>query len=91
MTKLRSDEPDDRLDRICQAMDATLEAHPELREGDQAVVFLNDGKTAGILGLHGYEDDAAGLLDLVCQVKGLFEANGKTLMIVPSDGTRGVN
>jgi hypothetical protein len=84
MTDARRSEgaPHDRLTRLCDAMTQTLEAHPEYRDGDKAMLFLDDGKRGGIV-LHGYDADVDAMTDLLMHLKALFEANGKTLMIVP--------
>lgn len=77
----RTEEPHDRLTRLCAAMTDALDAHPE--HGDEkCIVFLQDGKRGG-LQLHGYEDDTDAMVDLFLHLKALFEANGKTLMFAP--------
>jgi hypothetical protein len=75
-------QPHDRLTRLCDAMTAALEADPEYREGDKAVIMLDDGSRGGIV-LHGYDSDTDAMADLIMHLKAIFEANGKTLMIVP--------
>lgn len=74
--------PVDRLTRMCDAMTAAMDAHPEYREGDKAIIMLDDGARGGIV-LHGYDDDTAAMVDLFCHLKAIFEANGKTLMLMP--------
>lgn len=73
-------EPHDRLTRLADTMSKALEADPEYRAGDKAIVFLDDGKRGGIQ-LFGYDDDVEAMADLLIHLKALFEANGKTLMV----------
>jgi len=74
--------PHSRLTRICEAMTNTMDQHPETQPADKAIIFLDDGHMGGIV-LHGYTDDTDALADLLTHLKALFEANGKTLAIVP--------
>jgi hypothetical protein len=71
-------EPHDRLTRLAAAMTAALEADPGYRDGDKAIVMLDDGTRGGIC-LHGYDDDVQAMTDLICHLKAIFEANGKRL------------
>lgn len=75
-------EPHDRLTRLCDVMTRALEADPEYRDGDKVIVFLDDGDRGGIQ-LFGYESDVDAMADLLTHLKAIFEANGKTLMIMP--------
>lgn len=68
--------PTDRLTRIADAMSETFDNHPEHHDGDKCVVFLNGDGRGGIMA-HGYEDDLEPLVDLLYQIKILFEASGK--------------
>jgi hypothetical protein len=74
--------PHDRLTRLADVMAAALEAAPEYREGDKAIMFLDDGKRGGLV-LHGYDDDTEAMDDLIVHLQAIFEVNGKTLMVVP--------
>jgi hypothetical protein len=78
----RSHQPHDRLTRITERVISTIEADPEYREGDHAIVFMDDGNRGGI-GMHGYESDTEAMADLLLHLKAIFEANGKTLTLVP--------
>ena len=78
----RSKRPIDRLTRLCDAMTDALEAHPECDDTVKAVIMLDDGERGGIV-LHGYDDDTAAMVDLIMHLKAIFEANGKTLMVMP--------
>lgn len=77
-------EPHDRLTRICDAMSATMDAHPEVHENDKAMIFIDDGKRGGIV-LHGYESDVDALADLLTHLEAIFKANGMEmhLMSIP--------
>lgn len=77
--------PHDRLTRVADRMLATVEADREHRDGDKCIVFMDDGRRGGI-GMHGYDDDAEAMTDLLIHVKAIFEANGKTLLIAPLGG-----
>lgn len=85
MSARRSEEPHDRLTRLCAAMTHALDDQPETGEDVKCIVFLQDGKRGG-LHLHGYEDDTEAIADLFIHLKALFEANGKTLMFAPMPG-----
>jgi len=78
----RSRQPIDRLTRLCDAMTDTLDAHPEHDDSVRAVIMLDDGKRGGIV-MHGYESDTDAMVDLLLHLKAMFEAGGKTLMIMP--------
>jgi len=81
MTPRRTEgKPHDRLTRLAAAMTAALEADPEYRDGDKAIVMLDDGSGSGIV-LHGYDDDAQAMTDLLCHLRAIFEANGKRLEV----------
>ena len=80
----RSDEPVDRLTRMCDAMTSTFDAHPEHSENDKCIVFLDDGSHGGIQ-MHGYDDYAEGMTDLMRHVEAIFKANGLTMTFVPVD------
>jgi hypothetical protein len=81
----RTEEPHDRLTRLCAAMTDALDAHPERRVGDKCIVFLDDGFRGG-LQLHGYDQDSEAMADLFIHLRALFEANGKTLLFAPLRG-----
>jgi hypothetical protein len=44
--------------------------------------MLNDGERGGVV-MHGYDDDTAAMVGLIVHLKAIFEANGKTLMVMP--------
>jgi hypothetical protein len=78
----RHDEPQDRLTRLCDAMAATLEAHPEYREGvDKAQIFIQDGERGGIV-LHGYDDHSEAMAELLYHLTKVFKAHGQDIKIV---------
>jgi hypothetical protein len=80
----RMAEPHDRLTRLCAAMTDALDAHPE--HGDEkCVVFLQDGERGG-LQLHGYDDDAEAIADVLFHLQAIFAANGSQLLIAPLGG-----
>jgi hypothetical protein len=80
--------PHDRLTRMCEAMTAAMDAHPEAREGDKCIVFLDDGKCGGIQ-THGYPSTIDALADLLNHLVVLFAANGKTLSVIPMEINEG--
>lgn len=79
-----SDKPMDRLTRICEAMTDVFDAHPEHRETDKCIVFLDDGKRGGIE-IHGYEDHQDAMVDLLLHLKAMFQAGGKNFDIMFMD------
>jgi len=81
----RSRRPIDRLTRLCDAMTDALEAHPECDDTVRCVVMLQAGERGGIV-TYGYDDtgnDLDAMVDLIIHIKAIFEANGKTLMVMP--------
>ena len=82
-----SHEPTDRLTHLCDAMSHALEVHPESREGDKCIIFLDDGVRGGIV-IHGYEDQSEAMVDLLIHMRAIFKANGKHLdfMFLGEDG-----
>ena len=78
----RTDEPHDRLTRMCATMTEAFDAHPEHRENDKCIVFLDDGKRGGIQ-MHGYDEYAEGMADLMAHVEAMFKANGLVMTFVP--------
>jgi hypothetical protein len=63
-------------------MSDALDAHPEHRDGDKAVIMLmNDDEGKGGLVAHGYDDDGEAAADLFLHLKAIFEVNGKTLVL----------
>lgn len=79
------DGPMDRLTRISDAMSDVLERHPEAGPNDKAIIFLDDGKMGGIC-IHGYDDMAEAMADLLVHLHAMFRAQGKTLDIGFVDG-----
>jgi hypothetical protein len=80
----RSEEPHDKLTRLCAQMTAVLDHSPQAK-GVKCIVFLDDGERGG-LQLHGYEDDMEAMVDLFIHMKAIFEANGKQLAFAPMPG-----
>lgn len=78
---IRTDEPSDRLTRLCKVMSDALDADPE-SEGVQAIVMVTDGDRGGIV-VHQYESENEALVDLLVHARALFNANGKELAILP--------
>jgi len=77
----RTQEPHDRLTRLCAVMTAALDASPERGE-EKCIIFLSDSTGSGIT-LHGYDDDAEPMVDLLFHLRAIFKANGKELTFVP--------
>jgi hypothetical protein len=82
-------DPVDRLTRMCGAMTETLEAHPEYREGDRAIVLLDDGDNGGIV-LHAYESIPDAVTDLLGHIQAMLHSIGKRMdvVMVPDDLSR---
>jgi hypothetical protein len=82
----RTQQPHDRLTRLCAAMTDALDAHPE-RGDEKCIVFLqSDADRRGGLQLHGYEDDTDAIVDLFLHLKALFRSKGKDLYFAPIPG-----
>lgn len=85
----KTNEPHDRLTRICDAMTTVFEAHPE-RGAAKCVVFLDDDEERkGGLVMFGWENDAAAVTAVVMHLRAIFRANGADLEIitVPNDAS----
>lgn len=81
-------EPHNRLTRIADRVGDLVAADPEFVDGDRCIVFVDDDENGG-LGLFGYENDVDAIAAMLTHLKALFEANGKTLAIVPFEGGQG--
>lgn len=77
----RTEEPHDRLTRVCDAMTKQFDLHPEHQEGDKCIVFLDDGKRGGLV-LHGYDDDLEAIVDLFMHLRAMFRATGRDLEFI---------
>ena len=77
----RTEQPEDRLTRICDAMTKTFDLHLEQREDDKVIIFIEDGVRAGIV-LHGYNDDFDALIALLVHLRSIFRANGQDLQLM---------
>jgi hypothetical protein len=74
-------EPHDRGTRMCAAMTAAFDAHPEHRPGDRCIVFFDDGKMGGI-SVHDYEDMTEAMVDLFLHLRAMFRSQGKELQFI---------
>lgn len=83
-----TNEPHDRLTRLCDAMTDALENHAEYSDEIRCAVFLSDGDKGGIV-LHGYDegDSMEAMVDLFVHLRAIFRANGKDLEFIgiPND------
>lgn len=77
--------PHNRLTRMCNAAIEAYEAHPEHRDGDKCIVFLDDGHRGGLV-MHGYDDDADAIADLLVHLRAIFRTNGGDLLVMPLGG-----
>ena len=78
----RGHEPHDRLTRLCKTMTDALEADPEYGPGIKCVVFLDsDVEKRGGLQLHGYENDAEALANVLMHLRAIFRSNGSDLIL----------
>lgn len=88
-TRTEGHEGHDRLTRIGGRLIDVLEADPEYRAGDRAIVMLNDEQNGGIA-LGGYSDyefpDTSAVADMFVHLEAIFRANGKKLVIAPLGG-----
>lgn len=80
--------PHDRYTRICDAMAATAETHPERVRGDRCIVLLADGDGAGVA-ISGYDDDLAAAAAMLELLKQILAPAGYTVQILPTTGGGG--
>lgn len=71
-----TEEPRDRLTRLCAQMAQVLDT-PE-NQDVQAGVFLSAGDTAGLV-FHGYSDSIEGVAAVFMHLQAVFAANGKRM------------
>lgn len=83
----RTEEPHNRLTRICDAMTGTFDQHPEHQPDDKCIVFLNTNDQGGLV-IYGYDDDMDAMTNLLMHLRAVFAANGKRfdLMFIDEDG-----
>jgi hypothetical protein len=74
-----SNEPRDRLTRLCAQMTSVLD-EPEHADV-KAIVFLTDQDRSGIQ-MSGYDDTTEGLADLLVHMKAMFQSMGKDLEFI---------
>jgi hypothetical protein len=79
----RSEEPQDRLTRICDDMTKTFDLHPEHLDTDRCMVFLDD-PVSGRAGMVAYawENDAEAIAHLFMHIRAMFRAQGRDLEII---------
>lgn len=84
----RSNEPVDRLTRLCAAMTAALEAHPEYDDNVKCIVMLSDEETGGMVTLN-YDDAPQALVELIAQAQALAQSGGINLdlLTIPDDAS----
>lgn len=80
----KGERPKDRLGRIAAAMLEAAENHPESRDGDKAIVMLDDSEDMGMIAPGGYEDGRDAFVNLLAHLQVLAEANGLSLDFVPN-------
>lgn len=76
----KTSQPHDRLTRIANDTITAARAHPDWRDGDKVIVFMNDTLRGGI-GISGYDDDVEPLVDLFLHLRAMFRAQGKDLQL----------
>jgi hypothetical protein len=79
-------EPHDRLTRMADAMTDALEAHPEYREGDRAIVMVTDKERCGGH-TSGYDDNEESardmVVDLLAHSEAIFASVGMDFRVIP--------
>ena len=67
-------------------MTVVFDNHPEHRDGDKCMVFLDDGERGGIV-MDGYDNDHEAIVNLILHLRAMFKANGQNLEIIaiPND------
>lgn len=80
----RSEEPTERLTRLCDAMLDALHRHPEYSDDVQAIIFLDDGNQGG-MAHEGYGDDIEAVAAMFMHITALLKAAGKGIQIFMLD------
>lgn len=83
MTTTKSDEPQDRLTRLCQAGIRGIEAAEEYTENIKGIIMLEDGDCGGIA-ITGYSEDSGreAFIDMLVHLQAIAEVNGLKLNFV---------
>lgn len=76
-----SDEPRDRLTRICDRLSKAFDEDPETLPDDKCIIFTDSPKMGGIV-LHRYDDSIAGIAALLQHLQAMFKGSGKRLDIM---------
>jgi hypothetical protein len=72
VTNVRTgDEPHDRLTQIAAAVGAAFEGHADRREGDKAIIVIEDDSDVGTM-LNGYGDTAEAAITLIGCLQAMF-------------------
>jgi hypothetical protein len=68
VVKISEDQPNDRYTRLCDDMFKVMEASPNYRPGDKAVVFVvSESHERGGAASFGFEEEAGALLVAIVQ------------------------
>jgi len=78
----RSCKPHDRITYICDMLLHHFDADPRKLDEDRICIFITGEEKSGLV-MSGYEDDTEAITDILGHLKVIFEANGKSLMVVP--------
>ena len=73
-------EPHNELTRIANLAVDALDG-----QGVRAIVMVTSEDGRGGMAISGYHDDNEAMVDLIMQIRAIFEANGKTFTIVPME------
>lgn len=79
-----SGEPHDRLTAMADRLTDAFDADSEHEEGDKCIIFLDDGKRAGLC-IHGYEKTQDALVDLLGHLTAMFQSMGMRLDVMALD------
>ncbi len=86
------EEPTTRLTRMADVAIQAIEAHPEYRESDQFIIFLDeaveDHQHQGGMVISGYADHSEALTSIFMHMQAIMKANGfrLDLMAMNDDG-----
>jgi len=80
-----TNEPTDRLTRMCDAMLNAFTEHPEYLDGDKCIVFLDDRVMGGIV-LSGYDDTNAAIAALLLHLQAMITGRDLDVVFLGDDG-----
>lgn len=75
----RSEEPEDRLGRLAEAMSKALEAHPEYHDERAIVMLDSDSEMRRLTHVFGFDDDSEAVIEMFLHLRAIVRAGGRDI------------